>query len=138
MQIRYEASSTQLYSSHPFTPPTGALGQDVLPSQSQSSSEASICEMFIEKNEPNFPILINQHMLNDLVRYLVLSKEKAELLSSWLKQWNLLETGTKITFYRQRQDELSSFFATKNTLCFCNNISALMQSLATNMSEAVY
>ena len=65
----------------PSTPPTGALGQDASPSQSQSSSEASVCEMFIEENEPNFPILINQPMLNDLVKELVLSKEKAEFLS---------------------------------------------------------
>ena len=72
--------------------------------------------MFVEENEPHSPILINQDMLNDLVRDLVLSKEKAELLGSRLKQWNLLETRTKITYYRQRQDELSSFFTTK-TLC---------------------
>ena len=81
------------------------------------------------EEEHEFPILINQHMLNDLVRDLGLSKEKAELLSSRLKQWNLLEASTKITFYCQRQDELLSFFTTKNALCFCNNISALMESL---------
>ena len=68
-------------------------------------------------------------MLNDLVRDLVLPKNKAELLSSRLKQWNFLETGTKITFPPQRQDELSSFFTYKNTLCFCSNVSALMESL---------
>ena len=55
-------------------------------------------------------------MLNDLVRDLVLSKKKAELLGSRLKQWNLFETRTKITYYRPRQDELSSFFTTKNTV----------------------
>ena len=81
------------------------------------------------EEEHDFPILINQHMLNDLVRDLGLSKVKAELLSSRLKQWNLLEASTKITFYRQRQEELSSFFTTKNALCFCNNISALIESL---------
>ena len=49
-------------------------------------------------------------MLNDLARDLVLLKEKAELLSSRLKQKNLLETDTKITCYRQQKHELSLFF----------------------------
>ena len=62
-------------------PQTGALGQDASSSQSQSSSEASVCKNLIEKNEPNFQILINQHMLNDLVRDLVLSKKKTELFN---------------------------------------------------------
>ena len=103
----------------PSPPPTVVVGnKDTSSSQSQSSSEASVCKMFIEENEPNFPILINQLMLNDLVRDLVSSKEKAELLSLQLKQWDLLKTGSKITFYCPRQDELSLFFITKNTLCF--------------------
>ena len=114
----------------PSPPSNSALCKNASSSQSQSSSEVSDRKVFVEENEPNSPILIYQDMLNDLVRDLVLSKEKAELLGSQLKQWNLLETRTKITFYRQRQDELSSFFTTKNTRCFCNNISGLMQSLS--------
>ena len=34
----------------------------------KSSSEASESEMCIDEIEPHDPILINQHMLNDLVR----------------------------------------------------------------------
>ena len=78
-------------------------------SLSQSSSEASLSEMFLDENEPNSPIVINQLMLNDPVRDLVLSKEEVELLSLRLKQWNLLEIGTETTFYRRRQDELALF-----------------------------
>ena len=63
-------------------PPTCALGQDASSSQFQSLSEVSVCEMFMEENEPNSPILINQLMLYDLVRDLVLSKEKVELLKA--------------------------------------------------------
>ena len=81
------------------------------------------------ENEPNSPIFINQLMLNDLVRDLVLLAEKVEFLGSQLKQWNLLEPGTNITFYRRRQDELALFFTNKNTLCFCYDIFSLMQSL---------
>ena len=43
------------------------------------------------------PILINESMLNDLVRDLTLTKDKAEILASCLKQWNLLEKDTKIS-----------------------------------------
>ena len=65
----------------PSPPPTGALDKDASSSQSQSSSEASESEMCTDEIEPHDPILINQHMLNDLVRDLVLPKNKAELLS---------------------------------------------------------
>ena len=52
----------------PSPPPTGALDEDASSSQSQSSSEASESEMCIDEIEPHDLILINQHMLNDLVR----------------------------------------------------------------------
>lgn len=42
------------------------------------------------------PLLINQKRLNDLCRDLTLTKEKSELLSSRLKEWNLLADDTKI------------------------------------------
>ena len=48
------------------------------------------------------PLLINQERLNDLVRDLYLSKENAEVLESRLQQWNLLEPGTTISFFRIR------------------------------------
>ena len=70
----------------PSPPPTGALDEDASSSQSQSSSEASESEMCIDEIEPHDPILIDQHMLNDRVRDLILPKNKAELLSSRLKQ----------------------------------------------------
>ena len=65
------------------------------------------------ENEPNSPIFMNQLMLNDLVRDLVLLAEKAELLI-FLKQ------ALKLLFIA---DEKMSW------LCFCYDIFALMQSL---------
>ena len=41
------------------------------------------------------PSSSNKCELNDLVRDLKLTKEQSELLSSRLKQWNLLEEGTE-------------------------------------------
>ena len=56
------------------------------------------------------PTLINQKMLNDLVQNLTLTKNKAEVLGSHLKQWNLLEKEIKIFQFRLRHKKLSFFF----------------------------
>lgn len=51
------------------------------------------------------PHMITQNDLNALIRDLNLSKDKAEILASRLKQWNLLEKNTKITSYRHRTSQ---------------------------------
>ena len=48
------------------------------------------------------PVLFDQQNLNDLIKNLNLSKESSEVLASRLKDRNLLQHGTKITFYRTR------------------------------------
>ena len=73
--------------------------------------------------------MINQEDLNDLVRDLNLTKSNSELLASRLQQWNLLAPHTKVTFYRQRSQDLTSHFSTDGELCYCNNVSALFQSI---------
>lgn len=56
-------------------------------------------------SDPNFhcgastPHRISQEELNDLVRDMDLSKNKAELLRSRLQQWNILEEGVTINLY---------------------------------------
>jgi hypothetical protein len=39
-------------------------------------------------------------------------KIKAQLLGSWLKQWNLLENGTVVSFYRRRQSDIATYYST--------------------------
>ena len=46
------------------------------------------------------PILFNQEELSDLIRDLKVSKESSAPLASQLNDRNLLQQGTKITFYR--------------------------------------
>lgn len=53
---------------------------------------------------------INQKVLNDIVRLLLLSKEKSEQLAAILKALQLLEDGVNVTFYRTREDEILAFF----------------------------
>jgi len=73
--------------------------------------------------------LITQSDLNDLVRDLGLSKLKAQLLGSRLKQWNLLDTNTRISYFRNRQEEFMRYFTKEDDLVFCNNAEELLQEL---------
>ena len=75
------------------------------------------------------PTLINQSVLNDLVGDLTLTKNKAEILASCLKQWNLPEKDTKISKFQLCHKKLSSFFDVENNLCYCKDISGLMIEL---------
>ena len=62
------------------------------------------------------PLFINQERLNDLVRDLYLSKDKAEILGSWLQQWNLLEPGTTISSFRGRNQNLADYYASAESM----------------------
>ena len=71
----------------------------------------------------------NQDELNDLIRDLNLSKESSELLASRLNEKNVLASGTKITFYRNRQKNLLPFFSENNQLVFCNDVEGLLKEM---------
>ena len=64
----------------------------------------------------------SQGDLQDLSRDLNLSKEKSELLKSRLKQWNLLQKGVSISFFRKRPIDLASFFSQHDDVSYCNDI----------------
>jgi DNA gyrase/topoisomerase IV subunit B len=55
-----------------------------------------------------------------------LSKQASELLASRLKEKNLLEPDVKVTFYREREKELLSYFIEEDNLVFCNDIENLL------------
>jgi hypothetical protein len=83
-------------------------------------------ETFEPDDEPH---LVNQTDLNDLVRDLGLTKEKAELLGSRLKQWNLLDRECKTSVYRKRHQDFSQFFAMDGVLCYCTNVCGLFEEM---------
>ena len=70
-----------------------------------SSSIAAAASLLSAK-----PKLFDQNQLNDLVRDLGLSKESSEILASRLGEHSMLDLGTKITFYSDRNDLLIRFF----------------------------
>ena len=55
--------------------------------------------MCAKESKQHASISVNQDISNQLMIDLVLPKEKAELLNTLLKQWNLLDTGTKIILF---------------------------------------
>lgn len=67
--------------------------------------------------------------LNDLVRDLELTKEKAELLASRLKEKQLLAPKTKVCFYRTRDEEFHLFFKEADGIVFCTDIAGLVNRL---------
>ncbi|CAG5048025.1 unnamed protein product [Parnassius apollo] len=75
------------------------------------------------------PHILNQSELNDLVRDLELSKSKAQLLGSRLQQWNLLEKGTRISFFRKRDSQFLQLFSKEQDLVYCTDPLTLLQEL---------
>ena len=81
--------------------------------------------------DPHFP---NQNELHDLTRDLSLTKAKAEILSSRLKEWNLLALSCKISKPRKRHVAFANFYAMSSdsdhpSLCYCTDIQGLFQEI---------
>ena len=93
---------------------------------STDSSEATVSDVGFP---PSMPQLFSQGELNDLTRDLNLSKESSELLASRLKEKNLLQLGTLITFYRKCHIEFLPYFTQENDILYCNDIAGLLQQL---------
>ena len=75
------------------------------------------------------PQRFRQEELNDLVRDLNLSKAASELLASRLNDKNLLERGTKITYYRTREKNLLPFLSQENNHVYCHEVSGLLEKM---------
>ena len=87
----------------------------------EPASTSTESEEDLNESDPSFqhesaPLLINQERLNDLVRDLYLSKEKAEVLRSRLQQWNLLQPGTTILSFRSRNQILAQHYKSAQDL----------------------
>ena len=74
---------------------------------SSSETEDARHNVFVADDTQAIP---NQAELHDLIRDLGLTKSKAELLTSRLKQWNLLDKSCQVTKQRQLHDIFSQYF----------------------------
>ncbi len=63
--------------------------------------------------------------MNDLVKYLSLSKELSELLASGLNEKNLPHHGGKVTFYRRIEKGLLQYFRVDSDLVYCHVLGLL-------------
>ena len=75
------------------------------------------------------PHILTQDKLNDLFCNLELSKSKAELLGSRLKQLNLLEKNGRISLFHSRHQQLVPFFRKEDDLVFCYDVDGPMNAL---------
>ena len=71
----------------------------------------------------------NQNDVNDLIRDLSLSKEDGEILTSRLKQWNLVSSDVKVTQQRKRQHLFSTYFTLREGVCYCHDIVGLFEGI---------
>ena len=72
--------------------------------------------------------------MDDLTRDLGLTKAKAKILSSRLKEWNLLAPSCKICKPRKRHVTFANFYAMSSDsdlplLCYCFDIQGLFQEV---------
>jgi hypothetical protein len=94
---------------------------------SNSSDSGGDDEEFQCHAESPSPKLFTQSELNDVTRDLGLPTEKAELLGSRLKEKNFSAAGTPIYWYRNKEEEFTSYFSQDGDLVYCCNIPELMQ-----------
>ena len=73
--------------------------------------------------------LYNQSELNDLIRDLNLPKQSAEALASRLQEKHLLEAGTSISFYRNREEKLRKYFQSDGQLVYCTDVEGLLLAM---------
>ena len=84
---------------------------------SSNSSISSFSSMAVKASLLSAKLkFFSQTLLNNLVRDLGLSKESSETLASRLGEHGILNSGTKITFYGDRDDLLIRFSPWKMTL----------------------
>ena len=86
-------------------------------------------ESYVASCVSHAPHFISQNELNDLVQNLELPKTKSELLGSRLQHWNLLADGVSISKYRDRQQQLESFYFVDGNLVVCPKVHELMPAL---------
>ena len=75
-----------------------------------SKTEDACKDVFVADDTQTIPHFPNQAEFNDLIRDLGLTRSKAELLKSRLKQWNLLDESCRVTKQRQHHAILSQYF----------------------------
>ena len=111
---------------------------------SSTSSEDDDADFEVDtqcsSKDPHFP---NQNELDDLIRDLGLTKAKAEILFSRLKEWNVLAPSCKIPKPRKRHVTFANFYAMfsdsdQPSFCYCTDIQGLFQEIGIAYSASYW
>ena len=86
-------------------------------SADEDNSDGLTSSNYTDSDTTENPILFSQKHLNNLIRDLCLSKKKAELLASRLKERNMVEKDVKVSYYRKRNRDF----------LYCHDIEELFQ-----------
>ncbi|XP_049310669.1 uncharacterized protein LOC125778144 [Bactrocera dorsalis] len=84
------------------------------------------------------PNLIDQAYFEDLVRDLGLTKEKAEILCSRLKNRNLIKADVKVTSPRKRHADLESYFKKSEELVYYCSIEEVLKYLKLPLDSSAW
>ena len=115
----------------PLSPEDGlaSLADEVVFDEDSNLAPSDSTGFEYKPEEKLKPILFSQKQLNDLKRDLALSKRKAELLASRLRENNLLQKDVFVSHYRKRNADLSTVFRVDGPLCYCYDITSLFEKL---------
>ena len=90
-------------------------------------SDIESSETFNVNQDDNFfafskYVLFDQKELHNQIRNLNQSKESSDVLASWLKDRNLLDKDTNVTFYPEGNAEFIRFYNQTLQLVYCSDI----------------
>jgi len=86
-------------------------------------------DQYVPEERTSGPKRFSQQELNDLNRDLSLSKDKAELLASRLKERYLSESYDRVCHYRIRNNVLKIFFRVEGPMVFYHDFNGLFRGL---------
>jgi hypothetical protein len=86
-------------------------------------------DQYVPEERTSEPSWFNQWELNDFIRDLSLSIDKAELLASRLKERSLLENDVRVCQFWIQNNVLKTLFRVDGPMVFCHDIGSLSKGL---------
>ena len=76
--------------------------------------------------------------MDDFTRYMGLTKENAQLLTSRFKELNLIDPNCKVSKYRKRHLSFARFFTISqpHSLCYCSDILGIFNEIGIDCNPA--
>lgn len=84
---------------------------------------------YVVYSKKNDLCLFNQDCSKALLKKMNISKEKANVLGSWLQQRSLLQHDTKISLFPLSLTTINCLFYQENKVLFCTDINAFIEKL---------